>query len=255
MFGIERKVYEQLIKLKNEFGLEGIKAEFEAEGSTLKDIMRLRRLTSKADVKLFLKIGGVEAVRDIKDSLELGVDGLVAPMVETKFGVKKFVDAYKSIYKDCRIHLSINIETRNAIEEIDDILDYAKDNIDNITLGRTDLSSSYFESEITPDSNFILQLLKEVGSKVHKKGLTFTVGGSISNLTVEILKQNPSRIEYVSKLETRKVILSRDVVMENKGAIREMLKFEELYILSKKELSDLFIESEISRLAKLTGRV
>jgi hypothetical protein len=255
MYGIEKKVFEQLVNLKNRFNLQGVKAEFEAEGSTFRDIMRLRRLTSKADVKLFLKIGGVEAVRDIKDSLELGVDGLIAPMVETSFGVKKFIDAYKSVYKNHRIHLSINIETKNAVEEIDSILDFAKDKIDSVTLGRTDLSASYFNPEIIPDSDFILKLLKETGAKVHKKGLTFTVGGSISTATIGKFRENPSSMQYVSKLETRKIILPIGIVIDSKNAIREALKFEELYILSKKELSDLFIEPEISRLIKLTRRL
>lgn len=255
MYGIEQRVFEQLVKLKEEFNLQGIKAEFEAEGSTLKDIMRLRRLTSKADVKLFLKIGGVEAVRDVKDSLELGVDGLIAPMIETSFGVKKFFDCYRSIYKDYRIHLSINIETRNAIEELDSILDFAKDKIDNVTLGRTDLSVSYFDPEVIPDSDFVLKLVEDVGARVHGKGLAFTVGGSISTATIEILGKNSHYMQYIDKLETRKVVLPTEIAIKNKNAIREALKFEELYILSKKELSDLFIESEISRLAKLTGRL
>lgn len=255
MFGIEQKVFAQLVKLKNKFDLQGIKAEFEAEGSTFRDIMRLRRLTSKAGIKLFLKIGGVEAIRDIKDSLELGVDGLIAPMVETKFGIKKFIESYASIYKNYRIHLSVNIETRNAIEEIDSILDFAKDKIDNVTLGRTDLSASYFDTKIIPDSDFMLKLFKVIGPKVTKRGLTFTVGGSMSMATIEKLKKNPSFAKYISKFETRKVMLSKAIAMSSKDAIKEALKFEELYILSKKELSDLFIESEVSRLTKLTRRL
>ena len=127
MFGIEKQLLEQLLILKEVYNVTGIKAEFEAEGSTYNDLVRLRRLTDKAGLNLILKIGGVEAVRDIKDSIELGVDGIVAPMVETAFGVKKFLSAYKSIYRDNRIKLAINIETRNAIEELDDILDYEGD--------------------------------------------------------------------------------------------------------------------------------
>lgn len=255
MYGLEHKVFEQLAYLKKEFRLQGIKAEFEAEGSNFRDIMRLRRLTSKADIKLFLKIGGVEAVRDIKDSLELGVDGLIAPMVETKFGVKKFVDAYKSIYKDHKVYLSINIETKNAIEEIDSILDFAEHKIDNITLGRTDLSLSYFDPKVIPDSDLVFNLIREVGLKAHKRGMAFTVGGTISLATIERFKQNPPSAKSINNIETRKVVLPRDVAIGSNGAIQEALKFEELYILSKKELSDLFIESEISRLIKLSRRL
>ena len=72
-----------------------------------------------------MKIGGVEAVRDIKDALELDVDGIIAPMVESKFGAKKFYDSLQKFYKDHKIHSSINIETKNSINQIDEILEFA----------------------------------------------------------------------------------------------------------------------------------
>ena len=60
MYGIEEQLYKQLCKLRDEYGLKGIKVEFKAEGSSFRDLMRLRRLTSKANAGLYLKIGGVE---------------------------------------------------------------------------------------------------------------------------------------------------------------------------------------------------
>ena len=59
MYKLEKNIYLQLCKLRDEFNLLGIKAEFEAEGSSFRDLMRLRRLTSKAGIKLFLKISGL----------------------------------------------------------------------------------------------------------------------------------------------------------------------------------------------------
>ena len=81
IFELEKNLENQLILLKKEFGLCAIKAEFEAEGSSFRDIIKLRRITLNHGVPLYLKIGGAEAIRDIKDALELGVDGLVVPMV------------------------------------------------------------------------------------------------------------------------------------------------------------------------------
>lgn len=98
MYKMENRLYDQLCKLRDEYNLQGVKAEFEAEGSSFRDLMRLRRLTSKAGVKLFLKIAGVEANRDIKDALEIDVDGIIAPMVESRFGAKKFFDSIQKIY-------------------------------------------------------------------------------------------------------------------------------------------------------------
>lgn len=256
MYKLEAEMYYQLCNLRDNYGLKGIKAEFEAEGSSINDLHKLRRITSKAGVKLYLKIGGVEAVRDIKDSLEIGVDGLIAPMVESKFGAQKFFEAYRKVYGDYHIHTTLNLETKNAISELDTILKFAHGKFDNITIGRSDLSKSYFDSEITPDSDFILELLNTIGQKVIQQNLTFTVGGSVSAKTIAKIHEKFSNLKnIIYKLETRKVILPTKSFFENDNAIKEALKFEELYILSKKEFSDMFLSSEITRLTELQRRM
>ncbi len=254
MFGIEKEIYEQILLLKETFHLDAVKAEFEAEGSSFNDLVRLRRLTTQAGTKLYLKIGGVEALRDIKDSLEIGVDGLISPMVESKFGLKKFLDAYKSIYKDHKIKLSINIETKNSIGQLEEILLMGKGMLDNITLGRTDLSASFMDSAITPDSQFLMDLIGYVGKRSKMEGFSFTVGGSISAVSIDYFLKNPAVSKNIDCIETRKVVLPRDVMLTNESALNEALRFEELYILSKKQIGDIMMESEINRLTKLSDR-
>ena len=92
----KQKFADQLSLLKKKFGLCAIKAEFEAEGSSFRDLVRLRTLTAQKNIPLYLKISGVESLRDLKDALDLGVDGLIAPMVESPFGVFKFI--YYGLY-------------------------------------------------------------------------------------------------------------------------------------------------------------
>ena len=82
---LEEQLEASLKKLKQKYDLCAVKAEFEAEGASFRDLVRLRRLTAHQDIALHLKIGGVEAIRDIKDAIDLGVDGLIAPMVESAF--------------------------------------------------------------------------------------------------------------------------------------------------------------------------
>lgn len=256
MFGIEIKLYDQLCKLRDEYALQGIKAEFEAEGSSFRDLMRLRRLTSKAGIKLFLKIGGVEAVRDIKDAAEIDVDGIIAPMVESKFGAKKFADSIKKVYGEYKIHTTLNLETKNAMEQLDEILEFAIGKFESITIGRSDLTASYFNEDIKPDSESTFKLLQVIGQKINDANLTFTVGGSISAKTIEIINSKYANFKnMIDKLETRKVILPTKIFLEKDSAIKEALKFEELYILSKKEFSNLQIGSEIARLTELKRRM
>jgi len=255
MYGIENKLYEQLLLLKNDYGIKGLKAEFEAEGSSYRDLTRLRRITERAGIELYLKIGGVEAMRDIKDSMEIGVDGLIAPMVESVFGVKKFQQAYDKVYKDHRIHLSINIESKCAVENIDAILDYSKGKIDNVTIGRTDLSGSYFDANIYPDCDEIMQVIAKMAVKVKERGMTMTVGGGISVQSVEAFKNIAELEDKISHIETRKVVFPVKMVMGKDSAVREALRFEEYYILSKSEINGVFMESDVARLTQLQRRL
>ncbi|MGI0407041.1 aldolase/citrate lyase family protein [Helicobacter himalayensis] len=256
MYKIESRLYEQLCLLRDRFSLCGIKAEFEAEGSSFRDIVRLRRLTQKANVALFLKIGGVEALRDLKDSLEIGVDGVIAPMVESEFGAKKFYDSVQKIYKDSRIFTTLNIETRTSIDNARAIMAFAYKKFDSITIGRSDLSASYFDQKIKPDSDFIFSLLENLASLSLEFDLPIAVGGGLSATTLHKFNTEFSHLaQKFAKLETRKVILPASVFLSSPNALKEALIFEELYILSKKEFSDLHIDSEITRLTELQRRI
>ena len=55
MNSLERKMIDQLFKLKEVYGVEGVKAEFEAEGTRTEELIRLRELTLFAGVTLTLK--------------------------------------------------------------------------------------------------------------------------------------------------------------------------------------------------------
>ena len=82
-----------------------------------------------------------------------------------------------------------------------------------------------------------------------------TVGGSLSKNSIDKFGRDIKKWpELIHRLETRKVILPTKIMLENKSSIAEALRFEELYILSKKEISDLFMESETARLTRLKMR-
>lgn len=252
---LEHELEACMIRLKEEFGLCAVKAEFEAEGASFRDIARLRRLTARHKILLYLKIGGVEALRDIKDALELGVDGLVAPMVESPFGVTKFTESVNKVFSGRKIFKSINIETRNAVACVDEILNEAKGKVDNVTIGRTDLSRSYFDSTIQPDSAFILGLIGELSHKVCAAGLAMTVGGSITRNSIDQLNQFQGIWKgRLDSIETRKAVMPIDLVLSQKNALATALKFEELYISSKLETETFFLQADRDRLEKIKNR-
>jgi hypothetical protein len=247
-----KKLETILKKLKSEFNLSGIKAEFEAEGSSVADIVRLRNLTLNNNVKLFVKIGGVEALNDIYECIDAGVDGIIAPMVETKFALKKFLDSINSLKIQNRPDLTINIETKTGVENFDDILSHAIGNIENITIGRSDLSSSYYSRKITQNSNQILNTILKIGKKLNNKGINLCVGGGVNKDTILKYSQH-ANIKLIKKMETRKVILPTNMMFK-KNALDTAIAFETNYIFYKKEIQDLKMNPEINRLTNLKTR-
>ncbi len=255
LFELEKIIEKQLACLKAKFKLVAVKAEFEAEGASFRDLLRLRRQTSRKKISLYLKVGGVEALRDIKDAFDLGVDGLIAPMVESPFGVVKFISAVDAVFGQKKIFKSINIETRGAIDQIDKILEVARGKIDNITIGRTDLSRSYFDSTIHPDSSFIFDLIENLSLKIHSSGLTLTVGGSITADSIQLFKQRRNRLgNRITSIETRKIILPCDEILGQEAVLKEALYFEELYLRHKLANEAWFSKSDQERLTKIKTR-
>ena len=97
---LEYKMISVLTELIEKYGVFEIKAEFEAEGSRIEELMRLKDVTSAVGLPIILKIGGVEAVTDVYNGLSLGVKGIVAPMAETKYAFSKFTDLIDNFISD-----------------------------------------------------------------------------------------------------------------------------------------------------------
>lgn len=246
-------LYKKLLDLKNEYHILAIKSEFEAEGSSFRDVCRLRILTNRLGIKLYLKIGGYEAVRDLIDSLELDVDGIVVPMVENEFSIRKFLQSYMNIYNGEERFLTINIESKNAVNNIGEIVDICSSSpFNNVTIGRTDLSQSYNQGYSVED-RFITKTILSIAKKFKEIGFKVTVGGSVSYKTLETVSKNPELLDLVDRIETRKVVF--DIEDLSMDLLRNIFDFERFYILYKKEINDIVIESELNRLNDLERRL
>ena len=93
---LEQQMCDTLKDLKENHHVWGVKAEFEAEGTRLEEAMRLKEVVTKAGLDLTIKIGGCEAIKDMLDARTIGVKAIVAPMVESSYALKKYVQKISS---------------------------------------------------------------------------------------------------------------------------------------------------------------
>ena len=80
------------------------------------------------------------------------------------------------------------------------------------------------------------------------------MGGSVSLKTIQTYSKKYLLKKLIHRLETRKVILPSNIFLKNKNALKEALDFEEKYIIYKKELSEMKLLPELSRLTILKTR-
>ena len=255
----EFEMIELLKKLKNEYGVIEIKAEFEAEGSRIEELMRLKDVSSYVNLPIILKIGGAEAVTDIYNGIILGVNGLIAPMVETPYAVSKYLDVIdKLIQPDNRdfIDFSINIETVTALENIEKIFSLEKINLLNsITFGRSDFVQSMGFSKFEVNSDVVYQHVKKVATLALEKNLKFAMGGNVTKNSIEFIR-NLYNENLIHKYETRKVVFESSFIENNpENGLELALEFELMWLKSKRRFYSKIKEEDEQRIIDLENRM
>ena len=234
---LERDIIEVLRKLKNEYGAIEVKAEYENEGSRQEELLRLRDVCGEVELPIIIKIGGVEAVTDMYNAILLGAEGIIAPMAETKFAVRKFLSAIETfIAEDTRedIEFAINIETITAFRNIDDILSLPEiRTLSGVTIGRADFTASLEKEAGFADSDEMLGYCAEILRKCRDKGLRTGLGGSITARSERVIKPLVDQ-NLLDKYETRKLVYAKDSVKNLANGVRAGLEFEILWLENKR---------------------
>ena len=155
------------LKILKKLGIKTVKKSFEDEGSTFEEIQMVRNLTSKLGMNLNVKIGGCEAKSDIIKCQNINVDGIVAPMIETSFAFKKFIQASSKVEN---LSLFINIESKTGLLNLKNILSMSNISfLKGIVIGRSDLVSSFGYSSDYVNSENIIKKISEALKSIKEK--------------------------------------------------------------------------------------
>ena len=216
-----------LKKLKG-LGVVGVKQSLEDEGASFDDIRIMRKITRNLKLKLNVKIGGCEAKNDIFFCKNIKTDSIVAPMVESEYALKKFIQCAGQKKKNL---LLINLETFQSIKNLKYIITskYFK-SIDGVVIGRSDLAGSMGFSKSFVNSKKIYSIVNKTFSnirKLKKNKKILKMGGSITQNSKNFIQSLFSNkiLDYV---ETRniEIKLSKKSINNFEKIIIESFKFE-----------------------------
>jgi hypothetical protein len=236
----ERQMLDILKWGRDEFGYTAVKAEFEAEGTRTDELLRLMEIARKANLDLGLKIGGCEAMRDLMEAKQIGVEYVIAPMIESAYALSKYIDAKNIVYsaeeqQDTRF--LFNLETESAFDKLNDLVEMARapSGADGIVFGRVDFTLSSGRDRDDINSPAITDYCVETARRLKGIDLDFVVGGGVSMDSLDALRI--IRSTYLSRFETRKIIFDASSLEGDnleKGLI-EAVHFELLWLLNKQD--------------------
>ncbi len=248
-----------LVKLQSDFKVVSVKAEFEAEGTRMDELLRLVDIARRASLKITVKIGGCEAIRDLLEAKQIGVDYIVAPMVESSYAASKFVAAKNLVYsteEQLDVKFLTNLETQLSLDNLDQILIEIEQEhgLSGLVFGRVDFVGSLGLDRNSVNSENVKHSVLLVAEKLKQAKKELVVGGGVSKESLPFLKEIADL--HLTRFETRKVVFSRESLgLDNiEAGLLLAVHFELLWLLNKKEYYGHIHKEDDKRIDMLESR-
>src|SRR5476651_1534821 len=139
----EKKMIDLLVDLKENHHAVGLKGNMESTGMQTWELMRLKEVAVRTDLKLTVKLGGAEAITDMREARSLGADRIAAPMTSCPFALRKFTAAIDLLFppdEKKATQFIFYIETINSYNNLDAMLQIPNlKDLHGLVIGREDL--------------------------------------------------------------------------------------------------------------------
>lgn len=224
MFKKYRDELQRLLSELKVLGAAAVKSEFEEEGADSEEVRLIKNISMDAGLKLALKLGGCSAFRDMKEAKQIGADIIVAPMVESAYALRKFLNGVCKFGLESK-ELYISIETINAFNTLKNILaSHEFSLLDGVVFGRTDFGRSIDAAGDFAESKECMSYALTVLNAVKNKDKKFVLGGSVTTESLNFFE----KLGDFYRFETRKIVFERSFA--SKEAIIKALEFEILWL-------------------------
>jgi hypothetical protein len=255
----EKRMVDTLKDLKENHHVVGIKAEFEAEGTRMEEALRLKEVITKAGIDMTIKIGGCEAIKDMFDARSIGVTRIVAPMIESQYALKKYLQATHLVFPSDEwdsVNFLINVETISAVAAFDKMLQLPEiDELKGVVLGRVDMTGSMGLSRDNINDEPVYNIAQEVFTKARRKDMECVIGGGVSAFSLPFFRKLPL-YATLDSYETRKVIFKCPEALSEKAevGILKAVGFELMWLKNKRDFYKLIFEEDLVRIEMLEKR-
>lgn len=242
-----KSLREKLQWLRDKYSVIGVKGGTEIEAMTFDDIYTMRSV-SDGILPMTVKIGGAEARNDIDYMMSIGVDTILAPMIESPYALRNFVRTMNAADKERCCRIAVNIETIFAYNNLTAIFAMGEfEQVYSVTVGRTDLSGSL---GMNVDSDRVTEITADIVRKAKQYDKMTSVGGKIMPDNAELVRTGARP----AAINTRHIIIDASAANITESVYYALL-WERDFYLRLRDLYPLRAEFYSLRIMSVENRI